>query len=928
MHGTNAARNRINLRPVSFCVILISISLCYSQGRQNPPRTVVSQNAPFLQQAKAYEETQYVTKIVLKNGMKVIVNEFKRQPVVSIQAYVRAGFLDEPAGSPGIAPLLASMIHRGTGDKSIGSYRQNVQALGGFFGSFTDHASTQFEVVVPAAQWKRALAMQSDALLNPVLESDALKLEANLLRDEARGLVSEPSVYAGEKLFELGFDQPRMARASALAANPLPGIAREALAEYHKSRYTADALTLVISGDISSGDVLNEVVRLYGKASGAATPRERMSLPGDQKEFRYRAVRGSVGNPRILFGFHTVSIKSEDYWPVEVLRAIIGSGEGSVLNSRLRDQKKIIVAEETILMTLADSGYVSVEVEVSPQNVDRAEIGVLTEIELLKREEPDELEMERALAQLEQSYWKSIETVSGRAQMLAHFESLGDWKTMDRYVSDLRKVKSSDVKRVANRYLQLQNCSLLEYLPASGEDRNLTVESMRGTLEPLLKPSTDQEEAERAKEVVLAVKLPSESGGFKFSEIQYPFQMASILRGPDIYIREDHTSPMIDIGIFFAGGKLQEKTENAGITNLMVNLMLQGTKEMMTAQFNRQIEIYGGQVRPVVADDYFGFFFSILSKNIAASFDLLQQAIRAPDLSREAVNRQKDVLSGKIPLLKDSAAYPAARMHQALFKETSYAIDRMGSEASVAGISPNAVQAWYDTFVKNRKPVVIAVGDTSGTALAAYFVKHFSGSRMQETKIQEEYTRPLEKGLSIEETWNRGESLILFGFQAPPEDDEDGYATRVLQSYAGEMGRFSQEIRDRLGIAYKVGVVYEPRLRGGSIIASAAADPKNEEAVVTAFREEIKRLTDNPVAYRDFRSAVNQAVGAHAIRTQVRSMQIRDLADNLLAGKGKEGYYALTNGIQEVSEEDLKGITRRIFNMDKGVILRVHGRAR
>jgi predicted Zn-dependent peptidase len=267
-------------------------------------------------------------------------------------------------------------------------------------------------------------------------------------------------------------------------------------------------------------------------------------------------------------------------------------------------------------------------------------------------------------------------------------------------------------------------------------------------------------------------------------------------------------------------------------------------------------------------------------------------------------------------------------MHQALFKETSYAIDRMGSEASVAGISPNAVQAWYDTFVKNRKPVVIAVGDTSGTALAAYFVKHFSGSRMQETKIQEEYTRPLEKGLSIEETWNRGESLILFGFQAPPEDDEDGYATRVLQSYAGEMGRFSQEIRDRLGIAYKVGVVYEPRLRGGSIIASAAADPKNEEAVVTAFREEIKRLTDNPVAYRDFRSAVNQAVGAHAIRTQVRCMQIRDLADNLLAGKGKEGYYALTNGIQEVSEEDLKGITRRIFNMDKGVILRVHGRAR
>ena len=924
----NAAAKRIAFLFASLGALLIGIGLCYAQGRQSPAKVSAPRSAPFVQQAKTYEETQYVTRIVLKKGVKVLVNEFRRQPVVSIQAHVRGGFLDEPAGSPGMAQLMAAMVQRGPGDKSIGNYRQNVQALGGLFSGLADHEDTQFEIVAPAAQWKRALALQADALLNPALEGDALKLEANLQRDEARGALSDPESFADEKLLELGFEQPRMARSSALAAGSLAAITRENLAEFHKSRYTADAITLVISGDVSSGDVLNEVARLYAKAPGAAAPRNPLSLSSDQKEFRYRAVRGNVGNPRVLFGFHTAAMDSEDYGALEVLRAMVGLGEGSVLNARLRDQKKIIIAQDTSLRTYSDSGYLCIQVEVSPENIDRAEIAVLTEIELLKREEPNEIEMERALAQLERAYWKSIETVSGRARTLAHFESRGDWKRMNRYVSDLRHVKPADVMRVARQYLQLQNCSLLEYLPAGVEDRTLTVDSMRRILEELLAPSTAQEASERAKEIVLAVKYPAEGGSFKFSEIQYPFQMASILRGPDIFIREDHTSPLIDIGIFFAGGKLQEKAENAGITERMVNLMLQGTKEMMAAQFNRQIEIYGGQVRPVVADDYFGFYFSILSRNIAASFELLQQAIRAPDFSKEAVSRHHAVQSANASLLQDSTAFPVSLIHQALFHDTSYGLASAGTGTGVAAMRANEVQAWYDALVKNRKPLVVAVGDTSGTAIASYFVKHFSGSRMQDAKIQEEYAKPLEKGLSVEKTWNRNESLILFGFQAPPEDDEDGYAARILQSYTGQMGRFSQEIRDRLGLAYTVDVAYEPRLRGGSLMACAAADPGNEEAIVAVFREEIQRLMETPLANRDFRSAVNHAVGIHAIRAQVRSKQIKDLAENLLAGKGKEGYYAIPKELQDANEEDLKAIARRIFNMNTAVIVRMHGRSK
>jgi zinc protease len=918
------------LRIPCFFAVFILIPFCFSQSQQSAQRQDPARMAPFLQQVKLYEESPYITKIVLKNGMKVLVNEYKRNPVVSIQAYIHSGFLNEPAKSPGISRLLAAMVNRGENNKSIGTLRQSTQSLGGFLEGFTDYENTQFEIVAPSAQWKRALGLQANALLNPDLDKNVLKLTAKIEAGEARAMLSDSSQFASERLLELGFGQPNMRKYDTLASSALSVFTAESLLDFYKSRYTAPEITLVISGDVLSSEVLNEVTRLYGKLSSApaGAGHEFMSLESTQKEFRYRAIRGNISTPRILLGFHTAPEKSEDYRALEVMAAILGLGKGSILNSRLKDQKQLILSEETKLSTYADSGYLSIQMEVQPQDLDRSEIAAITEIELLKREEPDPIDLERALAQLERSYWKKIETVTGRAQTIAHFEELGDWKRMDRYISDLRRVKPSDIKRIAKQYLHLSNCSLLEYLPASGEERNLTADNVRQTLEGLLIPATDQEQSERAKEVVLEVKMPTEGGPFKFGEIQYPFQKASILRGPEIYIREDHTSPLIDIGIFFRGGKLGETKENAGITKLMVDLMSRGSKEMMDARFQRQLEIYGGHIQSVVADDYFGFVFSILSKNIGAGFNLLRQVIKAPDFNKDALNRQKALQIARIQGRRYSKTFSEWAVNQALFKDFSYSNDSWGSENGVADITPDSLQNWYDTYVKNKKPIVAAIGDTSGTSLASYFVKDFSGSRIQEAKIPNESVKPLEKEVSIEETWNRNENLILIGFQAPPEDDEDGYAAKVLQSYAGEMGRFSQEIVDRLGIAYKLSVAFAPRLRGGSMIVCAAVNPEDGDATLKTLREEIKRVTSDPISFRDYKSALNESVGALGIRNQVRNTRIVDLVLNIIAGKNPEEYQNSQNSLQAVKEDDLRGVARRIFNLDKAVILQLRGAAR
>jgi zinc protease len=906
---------------------LISISMCFSQARQAPQRGAPARGrAPFLQQAKSYEDAPYITKVVFKNGMTVLVNEYRAQPIVSIQAYVDAGFSEEPPQNAGLASLVAAVVQRGPAGKATGTYRQSVQALGGFFRSSTGFEDTRFEIIAPSAQWKKALDLQADALLNPSFDPEGIALEAGLVLDGAHATLDDPSEFAAEKLLELAFNQPRLGKAGTLAGAPLRNYSRESLAGFHKAMYAPAGITLVVSGDVNASEVLNEVVRVYDRPAEPGAKRKRLPLEATQSGFRYRAIRGNISIPRLLFGFHTSSGRAEDHAALEVLSAILGLGKGSVLNSRLRDQRKLIFSEETQLTTYADFGFLSIQMTVDPQNIDQSEISALMEIELLKREEPSEADLERALAQLERSHWERLETVTGRAETLAYFKSLGDWKRLDRYISELRQVKPSDVKRVANTYLRLQNCSLLEYLPVSGEERNLAEESVRNTFEGLLRSSADQEQAARVKEVVLAVKYPANAGSFKFSEIRHPFQTASILRGPDMFIREDHTAPLIDMGIFFPGGKLAENKENAGITECMANLMLQGAGG--SAQFHRQLEIYGGKVQPIVADDYFGFYFSILSGNFEAGFDLLREAIKTPTFDEAAIRRQKEIQTAEILGRRDSISYPEQLVNQALFKDFSYSLDSIGTGAGLAGIDAGSLQRWYDAYVRNRKPVVAAIGDTKGTSLASHFVRHFSGSRIQNVTISEEFVKPLENGEAIEGNWGKNQSMILFGFQAPPVDDEEEFAAAVLQSYVGDLGRFSQEIRDRLGAASRVSMYYEPRLRGGSVIVRAITNSGNEDAVLKSLSEEMQRVIAAPIAYRDFRPALTAAIGAYAIRHQERCIQIEDLAENVLAGNGLENYQNFVNGMQGVKEEDLKEVARRVFNMDKAVTVRMRGQSR
>lgn len=896
-------------------------ALCFPQVR---PRPLSQPPAPaFMQQLKSFDQDGSVTKVVLKNDLTVLVCEAHATPLVEVLAWVKVGYRDDPADLAGISRVMEHMLLRGTATRTAAALAADIQASGGEFNSSVAYDHTSFGAIVPAAQWKKTLAIQADAVLNAALDPQELKRQVEVIGYEWQRELADQETLADVKLLATGFAGEPMGRGLSLQADALSKITREKLLAFYRSAYSPARIVLVVCGDVIPSDVLSAVVDLYGKAKGGSAAESRAPAGEPQARFRYTQIRGSDRLARLLLGFHTVPASSTDYPALEVLCAMLGTGESAILNRRLKYQKGLIFSAAANQAVFADTGYLRLRLELEPRDLDRCEVAVFTELEILRRQPLDEADLERARAQVEREFWEPLQTVSARAERLARFESLGSWKSANGYLARVQQVKWADIVRVATKYLSLDDCALLEYLPADAEARNLSAETVQGTIKDLVVPAARQEIAERQKVTIPALDIPVEAGPFVPTQVRYPFQTASILRGPDLFIREDHTMPLIHLGFFFAGGKLTETKANAGITALMLRTMLRDSKTKNAEQIYRQLEIYGAALVPVVEDDCFGFYFSIPSSNIERGLDLVGEMIKSPKLDPEEIGRQKRIQSGALRRHTSSEA-ARSRLRDALFNDYSYALDANGTEASLAAITAKAVEAWFEASVADKKPMVVIVGDTEGTSLAAYFVRNFSGSRFEDVKIPEGFPKPLENKAVIEASWDVGSSSVMMGFQAPPAGDEDSFPMMVLQGYASVLrGR----IQDRVRSAYRVSLEYEPELRSSSVAACVATAPADEERALNVLSDELQRLATSPIPYRDYRSAVNSATARLLIRQQYRFCQIADVIRSVLAGNGIAGFQDCFDRLQDVKQTDLQEVARRVFKIEKSVTLRLHGKS-
>src|SRR3989475_10594170 len=225
---------------------------------------LLSQVAQIVEPYTFREDQGQTTKVVLKNGLTVLVREQQAIPLVSINTYVKVGYFDEDDRISGISHVIEHMLFKGTTKRPVGEIARETHGLGGYLNAFTYYDRTVYQTEVPAENMKRALEIQADALWNSVYDATELKREIEVVLPENNRKLDNPGAVASEKLYATAFREHRMRRWRIGTPEGLRALTGDDVVAYVKKYYRPSNIILSFAGGLDIEDTIAECVKWYG----------------------------------------------------------------------------------------------------------------------------------------------------------------------------------------------------------------------------------------------------------------------------------------------------------------------------------------------------------------------------------------------------------------------------------------------------------------------------------------------------------------------------------------------------------------------------------------------------------------------------------------------------------------------------------------
>jgi len=412
--------------------------------------------AALVASAPAARAATPVLETTLDNGLRVLILEDRRNPLVSVQLWYRVGSRNERPGATGLAHFLEHMMFKGTPGHPKGTYSRAVEGNGGHDNAFTTQDTTSYFVNIAADKVDEVLQLEADRMRNLLLDPAEIDAERQVVMEERRMRIEDsPDGLLAEEVMGTAF-----------AAHPyrwpvigwMEDIARinaTELRAFYDLYYRPNNAVLVVVGDVRPPELLARIRTLFGPIPrGPEPPPVTAVEPTPRAERRVTLRSAAARLPALTLTWLVPNFRSPDAPALEVLETVLSGGRASRLHRRL------VVETGLALDADADYSYGSVDPNLfwlsarpaEGADLDALERGLLDELERLKRDPIDADELARAQNQIEASFVWGQDSIYSRAATLARFERIGSWRRADEYVAAIRAVTAPDVQRAARTY--------------------------------------------------------------------------------------------------------------------------------------------------------------------------------------------------------------------------------------------------------------------------------------------------------------------------------------------------------------------------------------------------------------------------------------------------------------------------------------------
>ena len=839
----------------------------------------------------------------LDNGLRVIVHEDRKAPIIATNLWYHVGSKNESPGKTGFAHLFEHLMFNGTenyNDEYFGPF-QEVGATN--MNGTTNTDRTNYYQTVPTTALDLALWMESDRMghLLGAIDQDRLDEQRGVVQNEKRQSDNQPYGkafdYITENLFPVGHPYSWSTIGS---MEDLNAASLEDVREWFATYYGPNNATLVLAGDIDVATA-REKTELYFGHIPPGPPLARLDtwIPTLTQE-RRMIVEERVSQARI---YKTWPIPQwgdvESEW-LALVDSILGNGRTSRFYQRLVYDEQ--VATDIGAFASSDEiagGFVIWATAQPGQDLAEVERLLDEEVERFLEDGPSRDELARVVTETRAGFIRAIERVSGKASILIEGAVFGG--RPDAYKDSLAimdAARPDDLRDAARKWLS-QPAFTLEIHPFS--------DSLTATTE----------DADRSEPPYPA----------SFPQAEFPeLETGELSNGMRLVVATRDAVPVIHLSLQLNSGYAADQFSRPGTAGLTLDMLEEGTVSRDALQISEELAELGADLRIGANLDYAFISLSALTENLEPSLEIFGDVILHPAFPESGLERLKRLNIAAIQREKMSPISMALRVFPPLIYGPGHAyslpMTGSGTEASVAALQRTDLVDFHATWFKPNNATMIVVGDTNLAEITPHLEALFAAwtpgdipEKTISTVALPDHTRVV-----LIDRPGSEQSFIVAGHLMAPKSDQRELAIQAMNfTFGGSFtSRINMNLREDKAWSYGVGSIIIDTMKQRPYFIYAPVQTDRTAASMLELDREFREIrTTRPVSAEEVNTSKRRNTLRLPGRWETARAVMNDIAEIVRFGLAEDYWRRYPDLVAAVNVAEVNDVARSLLAPDR-----------
>ena len=400
----------------------------------------------------------------LDNGLKLLVKEDRRAPVVVSQLWYRIGSSYEHDGITGVSHALEHMMFQGTEKYPAGEFSRIIAENGGNDNAFTGRDYTAYFQTLEKSRLEISFELEADRMRNLLLTQQEFEKEIEVVKEERRLRTEDnPVAYLYESALATAFQTSPYRYPIIGWMADLHGLTVADLRAWYERWYAPGNAVMVVVGDVEHEAVHRLAQQYFGPIEAGAPMTVRALSEVRQQGIKRLTVKRPAELPHLLMAYKTPVLRAQEDpaawepYALEVLAGVLDGGYSARLETNLVRGQEVAasVSASYNMSSRLDNLFT---IQASPArgvSMDELEQAVREQLRQLQQGEICAAELERVKAQVVSGDVYERDSLFYQAMELGLYETVGlPWRLAEEYVPKIQSIRPEQVQQVANKYFQ------------------------------------------------------------------------------------------------------------------------------------------------------------------------------------------------------------------------------------------------------------------------------------------------------------------------------------------------------------------------------------------------------------------------------------------------------------------------------------------